>query len=69
MILPYLENVPFNAVRNEKELPEAITMMIKEHPKSLFAFPLSEHVPDLTAKSDILPVKRYLETHFAHASF
>ncbi len=69
MILPYLENVPFNAVRNEKELPEAITMMIREHPKSLFAYPLSEHVPDLTAKSDILPVKRYLETHFAHASF
>ncbi len=69
MILPYLENVPFNAVRNEKELPEAITMMIREHPKSLFAYPLSEHVPDLTAKSDILPVKRYLETYFAHASF
>lgn len=69
MVYPYLERVPFNALRNEKELPEAITMMIREYPRCLFAFPLSEHVPDLTAKSDILPVKRYLETHFAEASF
>ncbi len=69
MIYPFLEKVPFNAVRDEKELPEAITMMIRENPKCLFAFPLSEHVPDLTAKSDILPVKQYLETHFAEASF
>ncbi len=69
MIYPFLEKVPFNAVRNEKELPEAITTMIRENPRCLFAFPLSEHVPDLTAKSDILPVKEYLETHFAQASF
>lgn len=69
MIYPFLEKVPFNAVRNEKELPEAITMMIRENPKCLFTYPLAEHVPDLTAKTDILPVKQYLEKHFAQASF
>ena len=69
MVYPFLEKVPFNPERQEKELPEAVTMMVEAHPKSLFAFPLSEHVPDLTIKSDILPVKKYLETYFANAAF
>jgi len=69
MVYPFLEKVPFNPERQEKELPEAVTMMVEAHPKSLFAFPLSEHVPDLTIKSDILPVKKYLEAYFANAAF
>ncbi len=69
MIYPFLEKVPFNPDRHEKELPEAVTMMVAAHPRSLFAYPLSEHVPDLTIKSDILPVKKYLEIHFASATF
>jgi len=69
MIYPFLEKVPFNQVRNEKELPEAVTMMAAAHPKSVFAFPFAEHVPDLTDKNDILPVKKYLETHFENAAF
>ena len=69
MIYPFLEKVPFNHVRHEKELPDAVKMMIDAHPKCLFAFPLSEHVPDLTSKSDILIVKRYLEKFYAEATF
>ena len=69
MIYPFLEKVPFDPVRNEKELPTAVKMMVDAHPKSLFAYPLSEHVPDLTSKSDILPVKEYLEEHFANLTF
>ncbi len=69
MIYPFLEKVPFNPVRNEKELPEAVTMMAAAHPKSVFAFPFAEHVPDLTDKNDILPVKKYLEAHFENAAF
>lgn len=69
MIYPFLKNVPLNPVRHEKELPEAVGLMVKEHPKSLFAFPLSEHVPDLTNKGDIVTVKKYLETHFADTTF
>ncbi len=69
MIYPFLKEVPFHPVRQEKELPEAVMMMVQAYPKSLFTFPFSEHVPDLTSKSDILPVKKFLETHFANIAF
>jgi glucose-1-phosphate adenylyltransferase len=64
MIFPYLENCPMNPVRNEKELPTAIKMMVDGDPKCLYAYPLSEHVPDLTSKSDIEKVRSYLEKEF-----
>jgi glucose-1-phosphate adenylyltransferase len=69
MILPFLETVPFHPLRNEKELPEAVTMMVSANPRCLFAYPLSEHVLDLTEKGDILPVQKYLESHFENAAF
>jgi len=65
MILPCLEKVPFDPVRNEKELPAAVVMMIQEHPDSVFAYPFCEYVPDLTSKQDILTVKRFLEKNFS----
>ncbi len=46
-----------------------MNMMVREHPKSLFAYPLSEHVPDLTDKRDILPVKKYLEESYGEIKF
>ncbi len=61
--------MPLNPVRQEKELPDAMNMMVREHPKSLFAYPLSEHVPDLTDKRDILPVKKYLEESYGEIKF
>ncbi|MFA8344252.1 MAG: sugar phosphate nucleotidyltransferase [Rhodothermaceae bacterium] len=64
MIFDYLKNCPVNPVRNEKELPTAIKNMLKEYPKSLYCYPVSEHVPDLTNKDDIIPTKKYLEEHF-----
>ena len=64
MIFPYLEKVPLHSERNEKELPSAVVMMIKDNPKSMFTYPLSEHVPDLTYKDDIIPVKNYLEKNY-----
>ena len=69
MIFPFLEKVPFHPLRNEKELPEAVTMMVGAYPQCLFAYPLSEHVLDLTEKGDILTVKKYLETYFENAAF
>ena len=69
MIYPFLNEVPYNPIRFEKELPDAVKMMIDAYPKSLFVFPLSEHVPDLTSKGDILPVRQYLETNFADTTF
>ena len=64
MIFPHLENCPMHPLRNEKELPTAIKMMIDEYPQSLFAYPLKEHVPDLTSKNDLERVKSYLEREF-----
>jgi glucose-1-phosphate adenylyltransferase len=66
MIYYFLETVPFNPVRNEKELPDAIKLMLKEYPKALFCYPFAEHVPDLTNKSDIIQVKKYLEEKFTN---
>jgi glucose-1-phosphate thymidylyltransferase len=68
-ILPFLEKVPLHPIRQEKELPEAVKMMAQKYLKSVFAYPLSEHVPDLTNKSDIMPVKKYLNSHFSQPLF
>ncbi len=64
MIFPYLEQCPLNPVRNEKELPTALLNMAKDHPRSVSGIPLSEHVPDLTAKEDIVAVKEYLKQYY-----
>lgn len=68
MIFPFLEIVPLNPIRKEKELPAAIKLMIDNFPKSLYAYPVSEEVPDLTSKSDINKVKMFLEKHFPNLS-
>jgi NDP-sugar pyrophosphorylase family protein len=64
MIFPVLQRVPFHPVRQEKELPEAVKMMANMFPKNVYAYLLTEHVPDLTNKNDIVVVKKYLEDHF-----
>jgi len=69
MIYPYLENVPLHPVRQEKEIPSAIKMMIAANPKSLYCYPLCERVPDLTSKNDILIVKKFLENNYSDFSF
>lgn len=69
MIFPYLETMPISPVRKEKELPTAIKMMIDQNPNSLFTYPLREHVPDLTSKTDILEVQDYLNKYFPNFSF
>ncbi len=63
-IFSYLESVPLHPERNEKELPSAVKMMIRDNPESLFAYRLSEHVPDLTSRSDISSVRSYLLKEF-----
>lgn len=64
MIFPFLEAVPLHPIRREKELPIAVKMMIDEYPKSIYAYPVSEEVPDLTSKADISKVKMFLVKHF-----
>ncbi|KAB5486051.1 MULTISPECIES: sugar phosphate nucleotidyltransferase [Flagellimonas] len=61
---PYLKNCPIHPQRNEKELPTALLNMLGAYPETAIGIPLSEHVPDLTAKEDIVDVKNYLEKHY-----
>ena len=61
LLLPCLGRVPLHPVRQEKELPEAVRMMLADHPRSMFTIPFSEHIPDLTSPADILRVKGEIE--------
>jgi glucose-1-phosphate adenylyltransferase len=63
-LYPYLKNCPMHPVRMEKELPTALIMMLDKFPKSVLGIPVSENVPDLTAKEDILIVKEYLKNAY-----
>jgi glucose-1-phosphate adenylyltransferase len=64
MLFPFLQDCPVHPEREEKELPTALLNMLKKYPESTIGIPFSEHVPDLTAKDDIVAVKKYLEANF-----
>ncbi|MEC7771787.1 MAG: sugar phosphate nucleotidyltransferase [Bacteroidota bacterium] len=61
----FLQNCPVHPERKEKELPTALLNMLKEYPQTAIGIPFSEHVPDLTAKDDIVEVKKYLMEHYS----
>lgn len=63
-IYPYLKNCPVHPTRNEKELPTVVLNSVADNPNSFLGIPLSEHVPDLTAKDDIIIIKEYLKKHY-----
>lgn len=67
-ILPFLESVPLDPARQEKELPAAVAMMIRQHPDAVKAIPLAEHVPDLTNQADIPRVQEFLRREFPNFS-
>ena len=69
IVAPFLEEVPLHPVRHEKELPVAVSLMIGRVPRSMFAIPASEYVPDLTERGDIETVRRYMHEHFASDPF
>jgi hypothetical protein len=62
--LPFLEKTPLHPIRLEKELPNAVRLMIKEIANSMLAIPVTETIPDLTSKADILEVQHFLDLHF-----
>jgi len=59
----FLQTCAIHPVRNEKELPSALLEMSCAYPDSIVGIPLSEHVPDLTGKDDILIMNEYLAQH------
>ncbi|NVN19156.1 glucose-1-phosphate thymidylyltransferase [Muricauda sp. HICW] len=52
-VYPYIKNCPIDPVRDEKELPKAVAVLVEEQPKSVLCIPRSEHIPDLTDANDI----------------
>ena len=65
MIYPYLKNCPTHLKRNEKELPTVVLNCVAHYKNSFLGISLSEHVPDLTAKDDIIIIKEYLKKHYS----
>ncbi len=63
-LLPYLKKTPFHAVRNEKELPTTISLMVNDSSNLFYTIPLSENVPDLTSKYDLAIVQDYLKQNY-----
>lgn len=61
LIYTYLKNCPIHATRKEKELPTAILNMVKKNSNAVLGISISEHVPDLTSKEDIVILKEYLK--------
>lgn len=68
-IAPILPEVPPDPDRNEKELPAAVNMLVERRPGALHTYFLSEHVPDLTFKSDIDPVKKNIAEYYDDVEF
>ena len=63
-ILSVMESLPVHPIRNEKELPMAVTRMLERFPQEVKVIRTAEHVPDLTSKSDLSVVREYLEKEF-----
>lgn len=59
-IVPFLESVPVDPVRGEKELPAAVRMMVRSLPRSLMTIPRAERVIDLTSREDFESVQCHL---------
>ena len=64
LIFSFLEHLPLHPIRQEKELPVAVRMMVQRYPKSVATLPLAEHVPDLTSIDDIRAVRDHLQKEF-----
>ncbi|MBW8200610.1 sugar phosphate nucleotidyltransferase [Flagellimonas abyssi] len=64
-LFPYLKHCPVHPVRLEKELSTALLGMLGKFSGDMKGIPMAEHVPDLTAKNDIVEVKKYLKEHYS----
>ena len=69
LILQPLIDAPLHPVRQEKEIPTALSILISRHPQSVRVIPVGEKVPDLTDKGDIAHVQEYLGKHYPRFSF
>lgn len=68
-IFPVLEKTPLHPLRNEKELPTAVTLLAQSHSGAVKAIPISENVPDLTSPDDIEIVQTFVRENFPDPLF
>jgi len=68
-IAPLLPEVPLDPDRDEKELPTAVNLLVQRQSGAMHTYFLSEHVPDLTYKSDIGPVKKSIAEQYNDVEF
>ena len=59
-LLPFLEKTPLHPIRNEKEIPVTVRLWASEKPQSIFTIQISDVLPDLTSKHDIIEVMKVL---------
>ena len=57
----FFRECPLNEKRNEKEISDVILNIVKYKKNYFHGITVFEHVPDLTCKSDILVVAKYLD--------
>ncbi|MCY4216939.1 MAG: sugar phosphate nucleotidyltransferase [Flavobacteriaceae bacterium] len=57
LMFPFIKECPFNEIRDEKELPQAVVDYVAKNPKGMLCIPVSEHLPDLTSAHDIEVLK------------
>ncbi len=69
MIVPFLQATPLHPVRQEKETPGALTILLSQHPRSVFCYGRNEFVPDLTSSKDIPLMREYIAGHFGKGPF
>ena len=68
-ILPCLEGISVHPDRKERELPAAVSLLLRRRPGCMDALPAAEPVPDLTDRTDIQRVQQYLERRYPGFSF
>jgi glucose-1-phosphate adenylyltransferase len=69
MIVPCLQATPVHPVRNEKELPSTLMLLLAEHPRSVYCLSRNEYVPDLTSGKDIPAMTEFIRGHFGEGPF
>lgn len=63
-LLEYFRDCPLHPLRNEKEIPSVLKNFIDKENGKIKVIPISEHVPDLTSKEDILEMKSFINKNY-----
>ena len=63
VMVPLLRKTPLHPEREEKELTEAVRILVRERLDGMCALPLAEPVPDLTSLKDVANVWAFIRSN------